>query len=435
MRTTHAFSQLVLLIAFVLVGSIGTIPISPCQTAEKGIELFKVSFGKLPYQLDMRLRPFLEMSEDSEGEIVEDSDYGGVGSFCVSWDGQLFYFADLMRGVKSRENPVSYHGSSSELEDTAPWVQVYNRDGKWVRTVRIVKGNPIRMRVDAEGRLYVQGSDGVEVYSADGKYNKSLSELFRGVVRAAREQHNLSETVRFLEVDTQGRVYFQVFPILDRVERRTFVSANKVLVAYPDGSSSLISIESYDPFGIDRYRAQIITANYARPLQANYLRRHETTLIDAVTSDRLTAHVCSLYRTIPYKVTDLEEQPLRTFEWRLDISELIPNYWDAYNEAFNSAGRLSVAVDGQGRLYRVYLRPQIQRLVVHDSDATRYLRVDQGFGIFEFTAEGTLARPRLLDVALEAEFPHGNLWDVDRDGNVYWVEFQASYLLIRMSRR
>lgn len=434
MRTTHTFSLAVLLIAFSLVGSIGTIPASPCQTAEQGIELFKVSYGKRPHQLDMRLRPFPSPGEDNEGNSDSDYNYGGVGSFCVSWDGQLFYFADLKRGETLDENPESFADDSpSELENPPPWVQVYKRDGRWVRTVRIIKGNPFRMRVDAAGRLYLQGDDGVEVYDADGEYNKSLSERFRSVVRAAREQYNLADYVYFLEVDAQGRVYFKVFPILAREGGRTLISGNKVLVAYPDGSSSLLSIEDYNPFGIDRYRGQIITANYTRPLLDNFLRSHETTVIDANTSEQVQAYNCDLYRTLPYKVIDHEGQTLRTFEWRVDISELIPNYWDAYNLSYNTGSYLSVAVDGQGHLYRVYLRPQIQRLIVTDPGFKSYIYVYRGFGIFEFTAEGTLVRPRLLDVALDAQFRCGNLWDVDRDGNVYWVEFHGDHLRVRMS--
>ncbi|OYT72466.1 MAG: hypothetical protein CFK49_04855 [Armatimonadetes bacterium JP3_11] len=389
--------------------------------------MFKVPFGKSPRSLKMGFRPFAENLED-DGELIDDfSDYGGVRSFCVSWDGKWFYFADSLHSAMSRD--------ASERETTASRVQVYHRDGTWVRSIQIVRGDPTRMRVDVEGRLYVQSNAGVEVYDADGRYDKSLSERFRNTVRTALDRHNLSETVRFLEVDTRGRVYFQVFPLLERTEQRSVVSANKILVAHPDGSSSLITIESYDPFGIDRYRAQIITANYSRPLQANYLRRHETTLVDAITSERLTKYVCSLYRTIPYKVVDLEGQTVRTFEWRVDIREIAPDYWDAYNEAYNAAGRLALAVDGQGHLYRVYLRAQIRRLVVSDPDASGYLRVDRGFGIFEFSPEGTLVRPRLLDVAIEAEFPHGNLWDVDKHGNVYWIEFHPDHLEVKMSPR
>jgi hypothetical protein len=97
-------------------------------------------------------------------DMVEPLRGGGPTTFCVSWDGRLFYIADPLRAYDKYLEPPTEELEHSE--GVVPWIQVYDRDGRWVRTIRLTKGGyPSRIRVDEQGQVYVDDAkQGVVVY-------------------------------------------------------------------------------------------------------------------------------------------------------------------------------------------------------------------------------------------------------------------------------
>ncbi|MCS7209347.1 MAG: hypothetical protein NZ874_07225 [Fimbriimonadales bacterium] len=147
--------------------------------------------------------------EEPEEEPEPDQASAWPTSFCVSWDGQPFYIDDSARMLLPKAKTESGNPELSNAPPPNPYVQVYDRQGRWVRAIKITHGDPYRMRVGADGKLYVQGEDGAEVYNPDGTYNKTLSERIRAAVRSTYAPHNLYPGFCFLwEVDHEGRCYF-----------------------------------------------------------------------------------------------------------------------------------------------------------------------------------------------------------------------------------
>lgn len=392
-------------------------------------QLFKVVYGDHPQQLQMVL--FSARDDGEEGE--EDPPYGGVSNFCVSWDGRLFYFADLMRGDLKAGDEKNTPLSKTDKK-SLPWVQVYDRSGRWVRTIEIPKGYPSYFRVDLQGRLYVCADDGVEVYEPDGRHNKILSERLQSAVRAARAQHNLEDSVAFLEVDAQGRVYFWVLLKREAVPEGES-NMEQLLVVEPTGEARLVSIESYNPLGIDRYQGAIITANYQRPFTEGFIRKHETILYDQEDREVVDSATCSLHTSLPYRVVSSNNEIVRTFSWQVDISSQAPNLFDAYTMAFCKCLPNSIMADAYGRLYRIYLSPRIERQTIQTDSGDEWFTVDRGFAIVEFDSQGRFSGVRARNLALETGFSTARLWDVDREGNVYWLEFQLDHLRVMMVPR
>lgn len=305
-----------------------------------------------------------------------------------------------------------------------------------MRTIKIVKGCPSYFRVDQEGRLYVSGDDGVEIYNPDGSYNKTLSEQFQRAVRTARTLYNLTSQY-FREVDSQGHIYLRVF----RDPKTTPEGESRhdrLLVVAPNGETWLIPIESYNPLGIDRYRGEIITAHYQRPLRDGYLREHETIIYDLEERRELERESCNLFASLPYQVVNSVGEVVRSFSWQVDISQHAPLLFDAYTITYG--GRLPdhVMTDSRGHLYRVYLAPRIDRYILDsfspDGRFEGMLVMYRGFGIVEFDSQGRFVSVRAQNLPLETDFAN-RLWDIDRDGNVYWVEFQPDHLRVMMSPR
>lgn len=413
------------LLTAMLLALLTVLPLGKLSLAQpREQELFKVRFGDHPQQLRMVL--FYARDDAEEGE--EDPPYGGVDNFCVSWDGQLFYFCDSMRATPKLDDENT---SAHELnEGSSPWIQVYNRRGEWVRIIKVVKGRPSYFRVDRDGRLYVGSDEGVEVYNPDGSYNKTLSEQLQRSVRTARVQYNLEEVI-FREVDSLGRIYFWVF--LSREAAPEGESRlNNLLIVSPDGQTRLVPVEIFNPLGIDRYRGEIITANYQRPFTEGYIRQHETVLYDVGEQREIKREQCNLYTSLPYKVVDSSGEVSRTFLWQVDVAQHAPNLFDAY--VFTYRGWLpdNLMTDNEGRLYRIYLASRIERHAIPTASAREWLTVDRGFAIVEFDSQGRFRSVRARNLPLETDFAN-RLWDVDRDGNVYWVEFQADHLRVMMS--
>lgn len=437
MRNTNARMRLVLTIGTLMLLSFGLAP----QAAQEGVaprELFKVRYGAAQGQVVIIPEKFPPVQDDDEAEEGEpELPEGSVwpSSFCVSWDGQLFYIDDSARMLlpKSKSAP-----RNPELgEDAAnPFVQVYDRQGRWVRAIEIVRGDPGRMRVGADGKLYVQAKDGAEVYNPDGSYNKTLSERIQASVRAAYAPHNLCPGFALLwEVDREGRCYFLMGRILEREPRNDgeeaiTATSDRLLIVSPDGATNILPVVTYDPFAINRYTGQVLVADYSVPPQED---RRVWTLYDERERRVLSDDVFDVVPELTFRWYTPDGGIVRSIQWQLDVSRFLPDVWDAYN---GMRMQIPILFDQQGRIYKLYTRQQQrQRYLYTDANKTEGTTLIDGFWIVEFDAQGRYVRTRARDIALEVGISSGTLWDVDCDGNVYWVEFQPDHLRVMMSPR
>lgn len=415
------------------------------QTNSQPISLFKVPYGEHPTHLRMRFPGFWLVAVEGEERYEEPLPGGGPTSFCVSWDGQLFYIADPLRNYdKNLDLPPEDEVSPSN-KDLVPWVQVYNRQGQWVRTIKLEQGFPSRIRVDEQGWLYVDDvKQGVAVYRPDGTYDSRRTQAIADAIRRAETEHNLDPKVakaEFFEVDRFGRTYFIVHQIISE-EGSTKILRARLLVVNPDGSFNLLDCSDYRQWGIDRYRGELIIGDYDTPAEGQM----EVQFVVHPPDDEESTETptITLYKKEPYKCVRPNGEVVRRFDWWLDISDRVPNVWDGFVETVNLEMHLAIATDEAGRLYRVYTNQQRHWVFLNDpEDSDRKMRFMDGFWIIEFTSEGRFVRPRASNLRLIGSYGHLenlvgriiNLWDVDKHGNVYWMEFHPRHVEIKMSPR
>jgi hypothetical protein len=414
------------------------------QTDSQPVSLFKVPYGEEPTRLRMRFTGILP-TEGEEKPLFG----GGPISFCVSWDGQLFYIADPLRCYdKNLEPPPEEEGEeiSPQEEELMPWVQVYNRQGQWVRTIKLKYGYPSRIRVDERGWLYVDDAKhGVAIYRPDGSYDQQRTEAIAAAVQRAAMEHHLDlDFTEFFEVDRGGRVYFLASKIVDQGQDGTPLTLREcLLVVHPDGRTDLHDYNTYRQYGIDRYRGEIIIGDYDTPAEG----RIDVQFVihsfrpDNEEDDRDTIAV---FKKEPYQCVRPDGGVVRKFDWYLDISDRVPNVWDGFIRSMNWVNQMAIATDEAGHLYRVYIAQHRHWIRLGDpDDPHRSMQLMDGFWIIEFSPEGRFIRSRASNLRLKASYGHQedlvgpivNLWDVDKHGNVYWMEFHPRYVEIKMSPR
>ena len=450
-KTIGEPAQVVLL---VLIGMLTIAAVSfgrkpPIQTGSRPVSLFKVAYGEKPTQLRMRFPGSRLIYEENGDEEREPLLGGGPTTFCVSWDGQLFYIADPLRHYDKDLKLPPQEKTSSENKQLLPWVQVYNRQGQWVRTIKLKYGFPSRIRVDERGWLYVDDAKrGVAVYRPDGTYDKQRTEaLVEAIKRAETEFHLDSEvaTPEFFEVDRSGRVYFLAKQIVSEAGGTARLEG-RLLVIHPDGRYHLLNDDEYRPSGIDRYRGEVIISDYDARAEGRvevqfliYSRPEEDPHDEDLEQDTIT-----LFRKKPYKRVRPDGEVVSKFDWYLDISDRVPNVWDGFVGTVNMERHIAIATDEAGHLYRVYSATRRHWIRVTDpADSDRGLMLMDGFWIIEFTPDGRFLRSRASNLRLIGSYGHQenlvgrlvNLWDVDKHGNVYWIEFRPDHLEVKMSPR
>ena len=446
MQMRETIGNLLQMTLLVLIGMLAVIAVSfgrkPApQTGSQPVSLFKVPYGEEPTQLRTRFAGIRPMTGGGEEPLFG----GGPTTFCVSWDGQLFYIADPLRCYDKNLKPPPEEGVSSPNEELVPWVQVYNRQGQWVRTIKLKYGFPSRMRVDERGWLYVDDAKrGVAVYRPDGSYDQQRTEAIVEAVKRAEAEHDLdSEDAKaeFFEVDREGRVYFLAHKTIAR-EGGTAYLKEYLLVVHPDGRHNLLDYSTYRPCGIDRYRCEVIVGDYDTPAEGRMdvefvIHNFNPELED----DRDTIAV---FKKEPYKRVRPDGEVVRKFDWYLDISDRVPNVWDGFVGMMNLESHMAIATDEAGHLYRVYTAQHRRWIRLEDpSDPNRSMQLVDGFWIIEFSPEGHFLRVRASNLRLRGSYGHQedlvgritNLWDVDKRGNVYWMEFHPRYVEIKMAPR
>jgi hypothetical protein len=415
---------------------------SSAQGGTASVELFKIIYGKAQGQLVVipeKFPPVSNGSEANEREPELTASSAWPGSFCVSWDGQMFFFDDSARMLLPNSETESGRSQIGTGTPPNPYVQVYDRQGQWVRAIEIVRGDPGRMRVGADGKLYVQGNDGAEVYNPDGTYNKTLSERIQAVVRNAYASHNLYPGSALLwEVDHTGRCFFLTqriieHELLDDGKKKVTTMSDRLLVVSPNGTVNVLPVVTYDPFAVNRYTGQVLVADYSASSLPQEDRRGWT-LYDERERRVFDDSVFDVVPELTFRWFTVEGGIVRSIQWQLDVSRYLPNVWDAYNGARNWRFQIPILFDQQGHIYKIYTRQQQrQRYLYTDANQTEGTTLINGFWIVEFDAQGQYVRSCARDIALEVGIDSRTLWDVDRDGNVYWVEFQADHLRVMMS--
>ncbi len=416
------------------------------QTDPQPVSLFKVPYGEEPTQLRTRFAGIRPMTGGGEEPLFG----GGPTTFCVSWDGQLFYIADPLRCYKNLESPLEEKKEvSTNEEELVPWVQVYNRQGQWVRTIKLKYGFPSRMRVDERGWLYVDDAKrGVAVYRPDGSYDQQRTEAIVAAIRRAEVEYHLAPDspgkTEFFEVDRDGRVYFLAHQIAAEVEGVQQLK-KRLLVIHPDGSHNLLDYCIYRQCGIDRYRGEVIIGDYDVPAEGQMdvefvvYNSPEESPDNEDERDTIT-----LFNKRAYKCVRPNGEVARKFDWYLDISDRVPDVWDGFVSTVNLQNQIVIATDEAGHLYRIYTVRRRHWISLDDpSDSNRGMQLMDGFWIIEFSPDGRFIRSRASNLRLRGSYGHQenlvgritNLWDVDKRGNVYWMEFHPRYVEIKMAPR
>jgi hypothetical protein len=414
------------------------------QTSAQHKTLFKVPYLDEPTGLRVHFPGIARLGDD----MVEPLRGGGPTTFCVSWDGRLFYIADPLRAYDKHLKPPIEELEHSE--GIVPWIQVYDRDGRWVRTIRLTKGGyPSRVRVDEQGQVYVDDAkQGVVVYRSDGSYDERRTATIADAVRRAAAEYQLDLEVaspEFLEVDRAGRVYFLARKVTSQ-QGSTKNLEECLLIIDPDGGINLLDYDSYRPTGIDKYRGELIICDYDSPnaedgFQVSFTIYNSP---DENPDNVFKRYTITLFRKDSYKWVRPDGQVSRKIEWHLDISNMVQNVWDGFVGTLNLERHMAIATDEAGNLYRVFTSTNLHWLDVSDpNDARRGVSLMDGFWIVQFTPDGRFKRVRASNLCLIGSYGHEenlvgriiNLWDVDKYGNVYWLEFHPTHVEIKVSSR
>jgi len=413
------------------------------QTSPQHGTLFKVPYGEEPDYL----RVCFPGSDRVGDDMVKPLYGGGPTTFCVSWDGKLFYIADPLRAYDKHLKPPTEQ--LEYAEEFVPWIQVYNRDGQRVRTIRLTKGGyPSRMRVDEQGRVYVDDAkQGVVIYNSDGSYNESLSATIADALKRAAAEYQLDLEVaspEFLEVDRARRVYFIVHKVTSQ-EGSTKNLEARLLIIHPDGGVNLLDYDTYRLTGIDKYRGELIIGDYDSPNAGDGFRISFTIYNSPDESfGNVLVLDTILSKEDTYQWVRPDGKVSRKIRWHLDISNRVPNVWDGFVGTLNLERHMAVSTDEAGNLYRVLTSTKLRWLRVSDlEDARRGISLMDGFWIVQFTPDGRFESVRASNLRLIGSYGHEanlvgritNLWDVDKYGNVYWLEFYPNRVEIKVSPR
>jgi hypothetical protein len=289
---------------------------------------------------------------------------------------------------------------------------------------------------------------GVVVYRSDGSYDERRTATIADAVRRAAAEYQLDLEVaspEFLEVDRAGKVYFLARKVTSQ-QGSTKNLEECLLIIDPDGGINLLDYDSYRPTGIDKYRGELIIGDYDSPnaedgFQVSFTIYNSP---DENPDNVFKRYTITLFRKDSYKWVRPDGQVSRKIEWHLDISNMVQNVWDGFVGTLNLERHMAIATDEAGNLYRVFTSTNLHWLDVSDpNDARRGVSLMDGFWIVQFTPDGRFKRVRASNLCLIGSYGHEenlvgriiNLWDVDKYGNVYWLEFHPTHVEIKVSSR
>ncbi len=441
---------------------------SPVQTTSQPLprRLFTIPYGSRPHQINL----FPHEVEDetrppAEGDIYEDDfpPCGGPTDFRVSWDGQRFYLTDAMVLREGDE----YDGL--EYEDYQVVVKVFDRRGRLVRQLVSEMGVGLSLEskrftgltaVAPDGKVFllfqrrgierVEGSQGqggqsggggrggletseefrraepvwiyeVEVLNSDGTVDRELSRRLSGALQRALSQceGRIDLDYGHMETDVEGSLYLRVacvsperwqYKIL-RIER-----SGRVMVI-PDGSE------------VARHTGQV----WGCVIEGN-IERQERMIYRGDKEIRISFIPYIPSRVVVYNREGQEER----------------SYWVPASGVLSELERLlgfsrwlPSKIDGRGHLYVPTETQQARWEEVWERGEAGepYFEVLSGYVILEYDAEGNFVgeRARVKKpyfgeslMSIRYEHPH-QVYDVDREGNLYYLEFRRDGIVVWVS--
>ncbi len=389
-------------IGFGLIGLLGTVlpaghrlasSLAQTQTVPPPVKLFSILYGEKEDQLGVKLFPDIPPDVDREGMLGE-----GPATFCVSWDGNLFYFLDTINSDESGKKC---------------FVKVFNRQGRLVRKIVINEEWASYMTVAPNGTIYLRGGGEFAVFDAQGDYQKELSLRLTEQCRSAPVYSYSAAEV--FTTDLEGNVYMGASELVSH-EGSVPITEPKILRLSidPNGTYKIL------PYGVVDRRGYIWELVTEDPVQW-VTRRAFGTDGELYMEESVVA-----FKQKHVTVYDTSGRQLREFQ--------VPA--EPLNEIERGLTVISWAylIDGRGHILMFMEQPEMRwyTVVPIDLEVLRPIRVmeydERGrrvglraiVGLYQFAAPGIMNPARQ--------------WDVDRWGKLYYLDFKADRVDVMMVR-
>ncbi len=411
------------------------------RPAPRPVTLFKVEYGDKPHQLRARFGKSYGEGDFSPG--------GGPSAFYVTPDGQRFYFIDFARLLTKEFHEPDEEALQDPNSPYKPWIQVYDRQGRHVRTIRLAQNGLNlrlrRLRVDAQGRLYFPDRKNyIAIYNEDGTYEEERSRRVSQAIRSVLEEHEM-RWFDLYDVDNAGRIYClaeKTYPSDD--PRFDTIEDIHVLVVNTDNQVKVLWNGSGSDCAVNRQSGEVIVFDpdydgmVFADVQVSYRNwRWNQPQPDEV--DSTGEHAAPLRSR--YLRVRPDGEVVSQFLWDTDVSTYGLNLW-ADSTIAMVGNHAFFYVDSSGRLYYPYTANTRHRKEVADrSDPDCVMRKIDGSWILEFSPDGRFQRVRAENICLSVYYGGSrfggqrmyDLWYVDLQGNVYWLDFQPDHIAVMMS--
>ncbi len=345
------------------------------EARPKKIKLFSIAYGEKDHQLMVDpLTPPAGLPR--EGML-------GIGptDFCVSWDGNLFYFLDI-----------------GNEQDGYAFIKVFNRRGELVQKIKcerdLLRG---RIAVAPNGTIYLRWGGDFAVFDAQGAPQKELVRRLAEQYSQAREA-GITTYSDYLTTDLEGNLYMRAEVNEAEKTLRLNIAPGSTYILLPAGvvdrRGYIWDILCEDPVEMVPRRVLDIDGSLI----------YETNVV-AFKKRRVTVY-------------DKDGNQLREF-WLPagEVSELERSL------TFGVGAGGGDKIDGRGYLF-VALEPRELRWYPITDDGE--MRVLRSFVVMEYDAQGRRIGKR-AEVGMP-DYPNPdsieNVWDVDRLGNLYYLEFK-----------
>lgn len=336
-------------------------------------QMFALDYGTKDFQI--LVRPSANSTE-AEGDL-------GIGplAFATHWSGKKFYFLE-----------------SAALDTKGSRVKVFDQEGKLETTIACAGEPKEWMAIGFDGSIYLFGEE-ISVYSDKGAPKLAVQSALNNQLRQAlRDGWELRK--HFFVVDHSGRVYLS-----GRVSGEF-----KTLKLSPSSDTPYTAL----PFGVVNRR----NGNIA------------SLTLDGEGSE-VNQTVFDLHGSVAHqaKMVSYTRRSLRAYnqEQTLLREVVIPSTsLSSIESQFNFGTGQWEKLDGRDVLFVVAEPLQLRWERRGD------LQVLSRYSILEYDQQGRFVgvRAHFSDPDFQARKPMTNLWDIDREGNLYYIDFQADHLRV-----
>jgi len=371
-------------------------------------KLFSIPYG------GEKLEHIGVVSPDSPPEAEEGQEAIGdeiTGScplyFCVSRDGQRFYFLDTSPQSKCKPDDLDERTEETDCW----WIKVFDRHGRLVQAIPYEQGRFESLTVDDQGRLYAIG-DQILVFDRQGQLDKErsrrLTAQWEEILKRIEELEEndppsgvrSSLTVRYLTVDRTGNLHVDFV----RLEGELYT-----LRLNADGTGPRLL-----PFGVPDWQGNVWEIVMDTPYETATERVY---YFDGTVLSETEVPLCKP-RTVT--VYDKDANVVRSF--RMPTPEL-----RGYERRISYD--TDRKIDGRGHFYVVVLPLEIRVELRGD------VAVEGPLFIVEYDSEGHLVgkRATIRSPSFDSYWSFENEWDVDHAGNLYYLEFQKDRVDVMMA--